>query len=185
LEKLARVSDWVVAAMQVTSGKAHGIGRIRGVVVAGGHYDGHILADRVGHGIPQRGRGEVATDAHVDHVGAVIDGPRDTGSDGRVAAVPAGTARFDRHELDVPTDPGDPNVVVGGRRGDPGDVSAVPVVIPRVAVTVHEVVAGKALARQVCVVAVHAGVNDGRNDALTQIVVPRLLAVDLGMVPLL
>ena len=78
-----------------------------------------------------------------------------------VSPVPVSGHDLDRQDLVPPADAGDPVAVVRVRGDDAGDPGSVAVVVGRVRIGVHEVVAGQHPADEVGVVGLHAGVEDG------------------------
>ena len=140
-------------------------GRVKddaGPVVAGrGDDDGSLVVGVLTGVLEERVVG-VAAQAEVDDVGALVRRPDDAVDDPAVEAVAVLIGDLDRQDPAVPGDAGDADGVVRVRRGDAGDVGAVPVVVGRVVVIVGEVAAGgDHLAGEVGMGHIDARIEDG------------------------
>ena len=162
------------------------------VAVAGGE-DGHRtvrprVLDAVGKRVvaEQTGQeGDVAPEAQVDNLGAMVDDPMDAGID--VVDRPAAAAVEDlgHDELGAGSDTGDADPVVG-RRCRPAHVGAVAVVVHRRRVLTAPDAVGEAhdLARQILMTGVDTSVDDADPNAGARGPGPRRGRADLMHVPL-
>ena len=125
---------------------------------------------------------EIPAHAEVDDGGPLVGRPDQTVDDPAVKAHAVGARDLDGEDRAVPGDAGDTLRVVGVRRGDAGDVGAVPVVVGRVIVIVGEVVAwGDDLGGEVGVRPVDARVEDGDDHSgIAQSRVPCGRGLDVG-----
>ena len=135
-------------------------------VIAGGSYQYNPQAGSIIHRVLQSIVPNRSAQAQVDHPGAVVGGKPDAGShiEERAGAIYA--EHFDRHDAGSPRDAGNPNVVIGLRRSDAGHHGAVPEIVLRIVGLVDEIKAGHQLGRQVGLVEIDAGIEDGKLLAL-------------------
>jgi hypothetical protein len=123
--------------------------------------DVDVVRGRVRERVLQHGRRSRAAQREIDDLCAVVGCEGDTRRDVGVGAGPVRAEHLDRQHVDVPRKPRDSDAVVPCRRSDPGHHRAVPVVVVRRAVVVHEVPARVDPAGEIGCVEVDAGVDDG------------------------
>ena len=129
------------------------------VVVACRAYD-HRIAGRIGDSVTQHLRVHVATQAQIDHAGALVGRVDDALGNPRVRTLAGRIQHLHGHQPAVGADAGHAGAVVRRRGDDARYVRAVADVVLRVVVVVDEVPAVYVvhLAVAVVVVAIHCGV---------------------------
>ncbi len=139
--------------------RARGADRVVAALVAGGDHEqgaaGAELVDGRAHRVGAVGR--AAAEAHVDHLGATVDGPLHAGDDARLVAAAGVVEDLADQQLRARCD-------TAAADRDGRDVGAVPEVVGGVAAAA-EVLRGGDPAGQVGVRGVDAGVEDGDLDA--------------------
>ena len=152
-----RESSQVAVGINGANGDADftGIGawvaRIGAAVIAGSHDHHRAQAGGIADGVEQHGAGGGATQAEVDHLGAIVRRIANAVGDPCVAAAAAGIQHSHRHDSGVVGNTDLPNAIVFSR-DDARHVGAVVVEIHRGVVIVDEIPAANVVDKTVAII---------------------------------